>query len=150
MPLIKTVLEEGIKAQLQIRFKSPSTISSLRKILDGGNGEISKSKSILDALENIKNITSTVNYGIADDPLSQSLASSYIQKVSSNEWSNALSNSISEWMSSEIAPIIAKVVSDQVDIYIKTGTVNVTVNGVTVGAPAPHAIIAQPGIGNII
>jgi len=49
----------------------------------------------------------------------------------------------------KLAADISKSVSDNVDTYIKAGTVNVTVTGVTVGAPSPHAITAQPGIGAI-
>lgn len=49
----------------------------------------------------------------------------------------------------KLAADISKSVSDNVDTYIKAGTVNVLVNGVTVGAPSPHAITAQPGIGTI-
>jgi hypothetical protein len=49
----------------------------------------------------------------------------------------------------KLAADISKSVSDNVDTYIKAGTVNVTVTGVTVGAPAPHVITAQPGIGTI-
>jgi uncharacterized alkaline shock family protein YloU len=48
-----------------------------------------------------------------------------------------------------LATDIAKTVSDNVDTYIKAGVVNVTVTGVTVGAPSPHVITAQPGIGTI-
>lgn len=50
----------------------------------------------------------------------------------------------------DISKTVAKAVSDSVDTYIKAGTVNVLVNGVTVGAPSPQAIIAQPGVGSII
>ena len=54
--------------------------------------------------------------------------------------------------SKEMKPLaadISKSVSDNVDTYIKTGTVNVLVTGVTVGMPSPHVITAQPGIGTI-
>lgn len=49
----------------------------------------------------------------------------------------------------KLAGDISKSVSDNVDTYIKSGTVNVTVTGVTVGVPSPHAITAQPGVGTI-
>jgi hypothetical protein len=54
--------------------------------------------------------------------------------------------------SQEMKPLaadISKSVSDNVDTYIKTGTVNVLVTGVTIGMPSPHVITAQPGIGTI-
>ena len=48
-----------------------------------------------------------------------------------------------------LAGDISKSVSDNVDTYVKSGTVNVMVTGVTVGLPSPHVITAQPGIGTI-
>jgi hypothetical protein len=53
-------------------------------------------------------------------------------------------------LAADISKTVAKAVSDNVDIYIKAGVVNVKITGVTVGAPSPHTIIAQPGIGTII
>jgi hypothetical protein len=49
----------------------------------------------------------------------------------------------------KMAADISKVVADNVDIFVKSGTVNVLVTGVTVGAPSPHAITAQPGVGTV-
>jgi hypothetical protein len=49
-----------------------------------------------------------------------------------------------------LAEDIASVVSTNVDIFIKGGDVTVLVNGVTVGAPAPHTIVSQPGTGKVL
>ena len=123
MPLVKAVLKAGIESKLKAEFKSPEVKEALRKQLDGGplNGKSSGAKTTDKALTNIKlkaEALSTVAAGplsIANGPI--------LQKVSSNEWANGLSDSICEWMSEEIAPIIAETVADQVDTFIKTGTV---------------------------
>lgn len=152
MPLVKATLEQGIKSKLETEFKSTTVKTSLRKLLDGDSaaGALSSAKNISSALTNIKNATSAMNAGTSDNPASQAATQAAIKKFTANEWANAIADSISEWMAKDIAPIIAKTIADQVDTYVKAGTVNVQVNGVTVGAPSPHTIVAQPGVGSIV
>lgn len=152
MPLIKATLEQGIKSKLKADFKSASVKESLRKKLDGGSlgGSVSTAKDISKALENVEKVGAALAFGTSDIPGSSTASKIIVRKTVANEWANAVSDSICEWMSEEIADIIAETVAAQVDTFVKSGTVNVTVTGVTVGAPAPHAITAQPGVGSVI
>jgi Fe-S cluster biogenesis protein NfuA len=126
MPLVKATLKAGIESKLKSEFKSSAIKEALRKQLDGGplNGKSSGAKTIDKALTNIKlkaDALSTVSAGplsIANGPI--------LQKVSANEWANGLADAICEWMSEEIAPIIAETVADQVDTFVKSGTVVTT------------------------
>jgi|NOAtaT_7_FD_contig_111_545936_length_3179_multi_2_in_0_out_0_2 hypothetical protein len=140
MPLIKTVLEQGLKtpiqteleAKLKTEFKKPEVKQSLRKLLDGDSaaGVISSAKNISKALSNIKLGIDAMAKTPADK-LSPSAAESLVKKFTANEWANAISECVSEWMSETIAPILAKQISDiisknvanQVDSYIKTATI---------------------------
>jgi len=122
MPLVKATLKAGIESKLKAEFKSEAVKAALRKELDGGgkNGAKTSAKTIYKALSNIKLQAD----GIGAVAGAASIAAGpVIQAISSNEWSNGLADSICEWMSEEIAPIIAETVADQVDIFIKTGTV---------------------------
>ena len=152
MPLIATVLESGIESKLKLKFKSPAVKTSLRQILDGGSlgGSVSSAKSIDKALSNISIISKALSFGVSDIPGSSIPSTLIVQKTVANEWSNALADSICEWMSKEIAPIIAATVAVEVDAFVRSGDVIVTTTGVTVGAPSPHAITAQPGTGTVI
>ena len=152
MPLVKATLEAGILAELQTEFKSPAVKTALRSKLDGGSlgGSISSAKSLDKALGNIQTAATGIAFGSSDIPGSSAAAKLLIKKVTSNEMANAITDSITEWLSEEIAPIMAKTIADQVDLFVKSGTVIVTTNGVTVGAPSPHAITEQPGTGSVI
>lgn len=152
MPLIATVLELGIKSKLELEFRSPDVKTSLRTLLDGGSlgGSVSSAKSIDKALSNISIIAKALSFGASDIPGSSLPSTLIVQKTVANEWSNALADSICEWMSAEIAPIIAATVAAEVDVFVRSGDVIVTTTGVTIGAPAPHTIVAQPGIGTVI
>lgn len=150
MPLVKVVLEQGIKnslePQLKTKFKSTAVKESLRKFLDGDSfsGKLSSAKTISQALSNIKSGTATVA-ATAADVLVPAVAEAIIKKFTSNEWANVISECVTEWMSKEIAPIIAenvaKSVSDQVDLYIKSATIIIPpgILVATAGSPAAQA-----------
>lgn len=63
---------------------------------------------------------------------------------------NAQASQVFSNLMKKLAEDIAITVSTNVDIFVKSGTVNVLVNGVTVGGPAPHAIVSQPGVGSVL
>lgn len=129
MPLVKSTLKTGIENALKAEFKKDSVKTSLRKYLDGGGlvGLKTNAKSIDKALGNISKATMAIGFGTGDNLPSQIVAKTLIKKVTANEWANAISDSIAEWMSSDIAPIIAQVISDEVDKYLKTADVKVTI-----------------------
>jgi phage I-like protein len=129
MPLIKSTLKTGIENALKNEFKKDAVKKSLRKYLDGGAsvGAKTNSKSISTALGNISKASMVVKFGTADNLASQVVAGDLIKRVTANEWANAISDSVSEWMSSDIAPILAQVISDEVDKYLKTADVKVTI-----------------------
>jgi hypothetical protein len=147
MPLVKPILQQGIKSSLEpvlkAKFKSPAVKDSLRKLLDGDSfaGKASSAKNISQALSNIKTGISVVA-STAADVLVPSVAENIIKKFTSNEWANVISECVTEWMSEEIAPIIAesvaKSVADQVDLYVKSATIIIPPGIVvaTTGTPA--------------
>lgn len=142
MPLIPTVLETAIKAQLRVEFKTPAVKQSLRNKLGGEANEISSAKSIDKALTNIKNLSSVISFGPSDIPGSAEIGNALIKKLTSNEWSNAISDSVCEWMSDEIAPIIAKIIADEVTAYIKTATIIIPPGQLVSGAAGTFQVIA--------
>ncbi len=127
--LNKQILKKGIEDKLKAEFKKDSVKTSLRKYLDGGGlvGLKTNAKSIDKALGNISNATMVVGFGTADNLPSQIISKSLIKKVTANEWANAISHSIAEWMSSDIAPIMAQAIADEVDKFLKTADVKVTI-----------------------
>jgi hypothetical protein len=129
MPLVKSTLKTGIETALKTEFKKDSIKTSLRKYLDGGVmlGAKTNAISITKAIENISDAAMVIDFGTGDNPPSQIAAKTLIKKVTANEWANAIADSVSEWMSSDIAPILAKVISDEVDKYLKTADVKVTI-----------------------
>lgn len=144
MPLIPTVLETAIKAQLQVEFIKPAVKQSLRNKLDGGGaaGGISSAKSIDKALSNIKTLSSVISFGPSDVPGSAAAGNALIKKFTANEWSNAISDSVCEWMSAEIAPIIAKIIAAEVTTYIKTATIIVPPGQVVTGVAGTFPVVA--------
>lgn len=144
MPLVSTVLETAIKAQLQVEFIKPAVKQSLRQKLDGGGlaGGISSAKSIDTALSNIKLLSSVISFGPADVPGSAAAGNILIKKFTANEWSNAISDSVCEWMSAEIAPIIAKIIADEVTTYIKTATIIIPPGQTVTGAAGTFPVVA--------
>jgi hypothetical protein len=151
MALNKQSLQTALENTLKTEFKKDSVKTSLRKYLDGGTlvGLKTSGTNINKALGNIANASMVVDFGTGDNLPSQIAAKELVKRITSNEWANAISDSISEWMSSDIAPILAKVIADEVDKYIKTATVSVTIpiGFVTQGAstaslpnPAPISI----------
>jgi len=146
MPLVKAVLESSIKSTLESDFGSAPFKESLRKLLMP-SGTKTNATNIDQTLTNISILTKVLAFGTSNAPGIGIAAS---KKIVANEWSNSLSDAICEWMKKEIAPAIAAAVATEVDAFVKSGTVNVTTTGVTVGAPAPHAITAQPGVGSVI
>jgi hypothetical protein len=143
MALIKSTFQSALEITLKAELNKDSVKMSLRKNLDGGAliGVKTSAISISKALENITIASSTVSSGSSDNPASQTVAKDLIKKITSNEWSNAISDSICEWMSSDIAPILAKVIADEVDKYIKTATVTVTIPPGTVSQGAAIGVI---------
>ena len=143
MPLIPTVLETAIKAQLQVEFIKPAVKQSLRNKLDGGGaaGGISTAKSIDKALTNIKNLSSVIDFGSSGGP-GAAVGNALIKKFTANEWSNAISDSVCEWMSAEIAPIIAKIIAAEVTTYIKTATIIVPPGQVVTGVAGTFPVVA--------
>jgi hypothetical protein len=129
MPLIKSTLQTALENTLKSEFKKDSVKQSLRKYLDGGANVGAKTSAVnIDkALGNINLLSKAVNFGSADNAASQIAASTLIKKITANEWANAISDSVSEWMSSDIAPILAKVIADEIDKYLKTADVKVTI-----------------------
>ena len=146
MPLVKAVLESSIKSTLETDFASAPFKESLRKLLMPA-GTKTTATDLDKTLTNISILTKVLAFGTSEVPGIGIAAS---KKIVANEWANGLSDAICEWMKKEIAPSIAAAVAAEVDTFVKSGTVNVTVTGVTIGAPSAHAITAQPGVGSVI
>jgi phage I-like protein len=146
MALIKSTLKTALENTLKTEFKSDNVKNALRKKLDGGTalGAKTSAISITKALDNIADLTSVINFGTSDQSSSQTVAKETIKKITANEWSNAIADSICEWMSEEIAPILAKTISDEIDKYIKTATVSVTIPIGLVTQGASTAAIPNP------
>jgi hypothetical protein len=143
MALIKSTLQSALENTLKTELKKDSVKTSLRKQLDGGTaiGAKTSAINISKALGNISNAASAVNAGSSDNVASQTVAKTLVKKITANEWSNAISDSICEWMSSEIAPILAKAIADEVDKYLKTAIVKVTIPpGLVAQGAGPAAI----------
>jgi hypothetical protein len=136
MALIKSTFQSALETTLKAELKKPSVKTTLRKQLDGGTAVGAKTSAIniTKALGNISNAASAVNAGSSSDVASQTVAKTLIKKITANEWSNAISDSICEWMSEEVAPILAKAIADEVDKYLKTAIVKVTI---------PPGLVAQ-------
>ena len=136
MALIKSTLQTSLESVLKSEFIKPDVKMALRKKLDGGGllGMKSSAVSIDKALGNISLGCMAVSAGTSDNIVSQTVAKTLVKKITANEWANALSDSICEWMSSEIAPILAKTIANEVDKYLKSATVKVTI---------PPGLVAQ-------
>jgi len=108
MPLIKTVLETGIKSR--IKLLEPEFI----KKLDGGPLaiQIANAENIYDALGKIK--TKCQAFGVAGG-----YNEAVIKQITSNEWANAIAKQVIDLLADEVS----KIVADEVDKYIKTATV---------------------------
>ncbi len=149
MPLIETVLKQGLKSKiestLKLEFKKESTKESLRVSIDGGDfgGRKTDAKTWAKALGNINDKTSKILDYTPDLPGSSSLSSKLVSAVTPNEFANAVSDSVCEWMSDTIAPILAEELSDiiasEVTKYIKTATIIVP-PGQAVTAPPPAGV----------
>jgi hypothetical protein len=143
MALIKSTLKTALETTLKTELKKDSVKTSLRKKLDGGAmlGVKTSAISITKALGNISNASMAVSAGSSDNVASQAIAKTLVKKITANEWSNAISDSICEWMSEEIAPILAKAIADEVDKYLKTAIVKVTIPpGLVAQGAGPAAI----------
>jgi len=139
MPLIKTVLETGIKTR--IKALEPKFI----KNLDGGplSIQIANAETIYDALGNIA--TKCQALGAAG-----AYSSQIVKQISANEWSNAIAKQVIDLLADEVS----KIVADEVDKYIKSATVIIPPGqalyaGDSVGggpgattAPSPPALIS--------
>jgi oligoendopeptidase F len=108
MPLIKTVLETGIKTR--IKALEPKFIKSL----DGGplSVQIANAETIYDALGNIRTKCQALGAAGAYSEI-------IVKQITSNEWSNAIAKQVIDLLADEVS----KIVADEVDKYIKSATV---------------------------
>lgn len=123
MPLVKTVLETGIKTR--IKALEPNFI----KKLDGGplSIQIANATTIYDAIDKIKNKCQALGQlGAYDERV--------IQQVTSNEWANAIAKQVIALLADEVS----KIVADEVDKFVKSATIIV---------PPGQAVYAADAVG---
>jgi flagellar biosynthesis/type III secretory pathway protein FliH len=123
MALVKITLKEGINTDIQTKLAP----------LIETKTQVAFEKGLLEFQAKLKDNTNVTISNVNEAIKSASVVFSTEMKK----------------LAEDIAKTVSESVSDNVDTYIKAGVVNVTVTGVTVGAPSPHVITAQPGIGTI-
>jgi hypothetical protein len=139
MPLIKTVLETGIKSR--IKLLEPNFI----KNLDGGPLaiQIANAETIYGALGNINTKCKALSASGGWNEM-------IVKQITANEWANAIAKQVIDLLADEVS----KIVADEVDKYIKSATIIVPPGqalyaGDSVGggpgattAPSPPALIS--------
>lgn len=109
MPLVKTILETGIKTKIKALEKD------FIKKLDGGtlDSQSANAETISEALVNISSKSQALS------SIGASFDINLIQSLSSNEWANAIAKQVITLLADEVS----KIVADEVDKYIKTATI---------------------------